>query len=89
MGLTTVRVHVCNPEKPESCHKVELLVDTGAMYSVVPEGILKKMGLMPIGKRVFVLANGEKNEREVAGAIYKVDEYEGWSGLVTWTNLIF
>jgi len=82
MGFTVVRVRICDPEKPESCHELELLADTGAMYSIVPKEILEKIGIRPFGRRVFALANGEKIEREVGGAVYKVDRYQGYASVV-------
>ena len=82
MGFVTVKVQICNPEKPESCHEVELLADTGAMYSIVPADVLKKLGMRSLGKRGFVLANGEKIEREVGGALYKFGGYEGYASVV-------
>ena len=82
MGFTIIRVQVCNPEKPESCDKVELLADTEAMYSIVPKEILERLGIRPLGKRAFVLANGEKIEREVGGALYKVEGYEEYASVI-------
>lgn len=59
MSFVTVEVQICNPEKPESRDEVELLADTGAMYSIVPADVLKKLGIRSLGKRVFALANCE------------------------------
>ncbi len=86
MDFTSANVRICNPEKPASCYEAELLVDTGAMYSVVPIQILKKLGISPLGRRVFALANGEKIEREVGGALYKVGKHEGYASVVFGLN---
>lgn len=40
MGLTVLNVEVGNPANPEVTEPVELLIDSGAVYSVVPKPIL-------------------------------------------------
>jgi len=82
MGFTKVKVEICNPKMPEKWKEVELLADTGAMYSVVQSGTLKKLEIEPIGKRKFTLANGEKIEREIGGALYRIGEYEGYASVI-------
>ncbi|RJS71637.1 Retroviral aspartyl protease [Methanophagales archaeon] len=82
MGFTKVKVEICNPKMQEKWKEVELLADTGAMYSVVQSGTLKKLEIEPIGKRKFTLANGEKIEREIGGALYRIGEYEGYASVI-------
>ena len=36
MGFTTVNVRISNPADPKKWWSLELLVDTGAIYSIVP-----------------------------------------------------
>jgi len=86
VSFVTVEVQICNPEKPESRDEVELLADTGAMYSIVPADVLKKLGIRSLGKRVSALANGEKIEREVGGALYKFGRHEGYASVVFGVN---
>lgn len=45
MGLTYIKATVINPADPSKRLKVEFLVDSGAMYSVVPKTILKNLEL--------------------------------------------
>jgi len=82
MGFTKVKVEICNSKMQEKWKEVELLADTGAMYSVVQSGTLKKLEIEPIGKRKFTLANGEKIEREIGGALYRIGEYEGYASVI-------
>ena len=82
MGIIKVKVEICNPKMPEKRKEVSLLVDTGAMYSVVPAKTLRELGIEPIGKRKFTLANGEKIEREIGGALYRIGEYEGYASII-------
>ena len=45
MGLTSVRMQVANFAAPDIAEEVEFLVDSGAIYSVVPGDILARLGL--------------------------------------------
>ena len=40
----------------------------GAIYTVVPKKILHELGISPHSKRSFILANGEKFERQLGSA---------------------
>ncbi|MEW6557146.1 MAG: aspartyl protease family protein [Elusimicrobiota bacterium] len=71
MGLTVLKVEVGNPAKPEITEKVEFLIDSGAIYSVVPSGILNKLGIKPLSEEEFRLANGEKITRKKGIALFK------------------
>lgn len=82
MGFTKVKVEICNPKMPEKWKEVGLLADTGAMYSVVQSETLRELEIEPIGKRKFTLANGEKIEREIGGALYRIGEYEGYASVI-------
>ena len=44
------------------------LIDTGATDSMAPASELKRIGIEPVGTRVYELANGEKAEFEVGDA---------------------
>jgi predicted aspartyl protease len=52
----------------------EFLVDSGAVYSVVPQNVLKGLGIKPISFQEFILANGEIIKRPIGNAYF---EYEG------------
>ena len=59
MGFVKVRVKIGNPEKPGISREVELIADTGAIYTVVSRKILEELGIRKRGKRKFKLANGK------------------------------
>jgi len=82
MGFTTVEVSVHNPEKPSEYGTVKLVADTGAMYSIVPRHILSQLGIKPLYKRRLTLANGQKIEREIGGALYRLGEYGGHAPVI-------
>jgi len=74
MAITFLDVTVSNPEQPEKANVFQFLVDSGAVYSVVPEDDLRELGLAPTSTETFVLANGERIEMPVGNAYF---EYEG------------
>jgi len=82
MGTTTVRVRIHNPATPERYKEVEVPVDTGAVYTVVKGEILQELGIRPLERRKFTLANGEKIERDIGGALYTVGGRGGYAPIV-------
>lgn len=77
MGLTHIRVRVGNPGNGRRVEDVRCLVDSGAVYSLVPRAVLRRLGIKPHSTREFVLANGEVIRRRLATATF---EYEGRRG---------
>ncbi|MGC8976239.1 MAG: aspartyl protease [Candidatus Ratteibacteria bacterium] len=65
---------VYNPENMKKNKYFELLVDSGAIYSIIPEEELKKLGIKPTSFEEFVLANGETIKKAVGNAYF---EYKG------------
>jgi predicted aspartyl protease len=63
MGMFTVRVTLQNPLDPSRSFEEDFWVDTGALYSFVPEGRLNEIGLQPIRSRELVLADGRPAQR--------------------------
>ena len=73
MGFTTLTLVVANPARPAKTIPIEFLIDSGAIYSVVPKTILKKLGIKPIATQTFTLADGTKisRRRGTAHFVYK------------------
>jgi len=67
MGLTHVAVRLFNSVSPDT-YEADFLVDTGAMDTMAPGSDLKKLGIQPLGKDVYELANGELVEYEYGNA---------------------
>ena len=82
MGLTVLEMEVGNPAKPEVTEKVEFLIDSGAIYSVVPSRVLKKLGIKPIGEQEFRLADGTKIVRKKGVAFFKYGERTGGADVI-------
>ena len=68
---------VGNPANGRRAEAVNCLVDSGAIYSLVPAPVLRKLGIKSHSTREFVLANGEVIRRRLATATF---EYEGRRG---------
>ena len=68
MGYTKVKAVVANPLEPEQCKELELLADTGAIYSMLPGSVLRDLGIAPSGKRRFRLASGGVEEYSIGEA---------------------
>lgn len=71
MGLTVLEIDVGNPADPDVTKKVEFLIDSGAIYSVVPTAILKRLGIKPLTEETFRLANRSKIVRKKGVALFK------------------
>jgi clan AA aspartic protease len=71
MGLTTLEIEVGNPATPEVTEKIEFLVDSGTVNSVVPKMVLKRLKIRPLGTQQFRLADGSKIARRKGIALFK------------------
>jgi len=70
MGLTHVEIEIANPADRRKRVTLRLLVDSGAAYSVVQGSVLRRLGIRPHSRRGFILANGEKIERQAGDALF-------------------
>jgi predicted aspartyl protease len=78
MGVTFLKLKITNPERPrKKSQTLAFLVDSGAVYSVVPQSILKRLAIKPTHFQEFILANGETVKRSVGNAYF---EYQGKVG---------
>ena len=82
MGLTSVTLEVANIVDPASTVEVDCLVDSGAIYSVIPRTILEDLGIKPLLTQRFSLANGEQMTRDKGGALFKFQDRIGVSDVV-------
>lgn len=82
MGLTVLDVEVGNPSNPEVTIKVEFLIDSGVIYSVVPTPILEKLGIKPLTIQEFRLADGTKIFRKKGIALFKYGDRIGGADVI-------
>lgn len=68
MGTTQVTVSVCNPGDPKRRWEGLFLVDTGAIDCMIPGNQLTKIGIKPMGKRTYELADGTEVAMDIAVA---------------------
>ncbi len=71
MGFTYIKLRVCNPTNWERQSEVELLVDTGAVMSVIPSRILEALEIKAVGKRRFRTFGGKLIKRGVGTALFR------------------
>jgi clan AA aspartic protease len=77
MGITTAILRVREHRKAEKFADVEFLVDSGAVYSLVPGKILDGLEIEPYREMSFALVDGTSVKRKVSSAYF---EYEGEGG---------
>ena len=74
MGLTHVRARISNPARPRSTSTLRFLVDSGAVYSVVPETVLRRLGIRSHSSRTFILADGSEVRRLIGDATFRIGD---------------
>src|SRR5437867_11278223 len=77
MGMTEVRVRVVNLADASRFAEVDMVVDSGAIYSVVPAGVLRRIGVESRETQTFGLARGESVRRSVGDVRYEVGDRSG------------
>ncbi len=82
MGITNLKLSIANPKNPAKRKGLEFLVDSGAIYSVVPETALKKLGVHPHTTEEFRLADGAKITRQRGDALFFYDGKQGASPVI-------
>lgn len=77
MGLTVLEIEVGNPANPMVTEEVDFVIDSGAVYSVVPTLILERLGVKPLSKQEFRLADGTRIARRKGRALFKFGDLVG------------
>lgn len=80
MALTRVEATVTGPTGESVA--VELLVDSGAMYSLLPDGIWQQIELAPKRTMRFTLADGTTIERRISECHFALAGVDGHSPVV-------
>jgi len=82
MGLTYIRASIANPARPRRSARLKFLVDSGAVYSVVPAAVLRRLGIKPGRSKSFILADGTEVTRSLGQALFRLDGEEGASPVI-------
>jgi clan AA aspartic protease len=83
MGITLTSAKVSNPRQSRRrAVSIEFLIDTGAIYSVVPGSIARKLALEKLEREEFTLADGTHRAYDVGEAFFELGERRGTSKVV-------
>ena len=52
---------------------VDALVDSGATYTLLPAPLLRRLGVQPIDRQRFVVADGRQIERDLGEAVVRIN----------------
>ncbi len=77
MGITTAILRVKEHRKSEKTAELSFLVDSGAVYSLVPGKILDELDIEPYREMSFALADGTSIKRKICSAYF---EFNGEGG---------
>jgi len=58
------------------------MVDSGAVYSVVPAARLRGLGIEPHSSRTFILADGTEIKRKMGNATFRIGKQNGTSTVI-------
>ncbi len=83
MGLFEVNITVSNPADRKRSAAVALLVDTGVTLSWIARAALESLGIAPLTRRSFLLADGRRVERDTGMAMLTLD------GVAIGTTVVF
>ncbi len=74
MGMFQVRVRVSTPGDAARFFEENFWVDTGALYSFIPEDRLHEIGIQPLRTRELILADGRRDRRLLGEAVLTVPQ---------------
>ena len=76
MGMFQIRVKVANPAERSRFFEENFWVDTGALYSFIPEGRLQEIGVSPLRARELILADGRRDRRLLGEAVLTIPQLD-------------
>jgi clan AA aspartic protease len=82
MDLTFIDVIISNPGNPRKAKKLSLLVDSGAIYSIVPKNVLRQLRVKPHSTKTFILADGSEISRKIGDATFRLNGHQGASPVI-------
>lgn len=77
MGITNATLRVREHRKSDKFIDIEFMIDSGAIYSLVPGKILDQLGIEPYREMSFSLADGSTMKRRLSSAYF---EFQGEGG---------
>ncbi len=80
MGVTYVKGTLTGPNGQKEM--MEFHVDSGATYTLVPDGVWQKLGLVPKRRVRFTLADGTRVDRSVSECHLALQEGDGHTPVI-------
>ncbi len=68
-----IQVRIANPADPDKFFEEYFRIETGALYTSIPENRLQTIGLEPISSRNLILADGRHDKRLFGEALFTND----------------
>ncbi|MGA8060132.1 MAG: hypothetical protein WB999_17940 [Candidatus Binataceae bacterium] len=83
MGITFTKATISNPRQPRrGAIELEFLIDSGAIFSVLPGPIARKLALAKPGREESTLADGTRRAYDVGEAFFELGDRRGTSKVV-------
>lgn len=83
MGITFTKVTISNPrQRRRRAVELEFLIDTGAIFSVLPSSIARKLALAKLDREEFTLADGTRRTYDIGEAFFELDDRRATSKVV-------
>ena len=77
-----MNVDIANVARPEVTRLIEFLIDSGAIYSVVPASILEELGVQKLKTEDFRRADGSTISRRKGVALFRYQDRVGGSDVI-------
>jgi predicted aspartyl protease len=82
MGMTTVRARLANVTDPDRDIDIDMTVDSGAIYSVVPGNVLGSIGVRAERTETFYPADGRSVRRRIGHVRFGIQGTEAISRVI-------
>ena len=73
MGMFDVKAKVASLAAPAETEELSLLVDRGATLSWIPRDVLERLGVTPLSRLPFTLADGRRLDRDISAVLLTID----------------
>src|SRR3990172_4514902 len=82
MGTVIIRLEILGLDGQGRAEALDVLVDTGAVLSILPCTLLEGLGVQRIGKVTGPIADGRLIARDAGNARLRVEGQEVWSRVI-------
>jgi clan AA aspartic protease len=75
MGSFTVQFEIANRNGGEFA-PVEAMADTGSIYTFIPDELLRRLGVQPLQRRTFFLADDSEVNYDMGEALFRLEDMQ-------------